>query len=286
MRRVTAFFLSVLTLCVLTLPAAADVIWEPQDSFYESHSAECTYEGRSYYVNSKEGAAALYGEPGGTKAEILAANGVMLSVGFTYKKDGEVWGVAEYDAADGQNWLSWETGHETGSGWIRLSDLLLIYDEQSFEEEYGKEFTDYSGGFDALLASDDQRVIVWTYPGSGTSADDFAHLDSGYAGKMEIDRQWTDGDGRVWGHVAYYMGARGWVCLSDPGNEALPVTEHSRSLYPAAHGAAGTGSASSAEAVPAQTGDSSLNTGLILGVAAVCGITGVLLFSMRRRKPD
>lgn len=284
MRRIFALLVTAVALCVLTVPAFADVIWTPEDDFFEQHDDACTYVGRSYYANAQAGSVAVCKEPGG-KELASAANGAEFYVSFTYDLDGDAWGVVEYDVNDGTDkWLGWKTGKKSGTGWVKMDDLLVIYDQQSFEEEHSAAFKAYAGGFDAVLASDDQRVIVWTYPGSGEMTADFEKLNHDYADAMSVDRQWTDEDGLVWGHVGYYMGARGWVCLSDPSNQDLPVTKQTVVLYPAAQNVADVRTAEE-DAVPAQTGDAE-NAGLIVGVAAVCGITGLLLVMMRRKNTD
>ena len=279
-KRISALLLAAALACALTVPALADVIWTPEDDFYTAHASACTPVNRRYCANSPEGHCGIWSEPGGSLLAD-AKNGTEWSVSFTYDASGVLWGLVEYDAAaNPSDYLSWTEGHKSGTGWAPMSELTVIYDGQSFREEHGGEFAPYGGQFDDLLSSDDRRVIVWSYPGSGEIVGDFSHLDHGYAPSLAVDTQWTDADGRVWGRVDYYLGARGWACLSDPGNEKLPVTEHACSLYPAASG--GTGASSSAEAVPAQTGDA-MSTGLLFGVAAVCGVTGLLLFSLRRR---
>lgn len=281
MKRIGSALAALVLLCCLTVNAAADVIWEPRgDSFYDAHADECAYEGRSYYANSPEGHCGIYSEPDGSFLADVK-NGAELYVSFTFDAFGTLWGVVEYDAASNpSDYLSCAAGHESGTGWVDMSELLARYDAQSFEAEYAAEFTPYDGGFADLCASEGRRVIVWTYPGSGEMNADFDTLHQNYSPLKPSDT-WTDGGGRVWGKISYYMGARGWVCLSDPGNDALPVTDHDYNLYPAARNEAGTGDSSAETAVPAATGDPM--GGLIVGVAAVCGITGLLLLSLRRR---
>ena len=47
MKRFFTCLLAVLTLLSLTPAAYADVLWEPDNNFYEKHSDECVYVGRS-----------------------------------------------------------------------------------------------------------------------------------------------------------------------------------------------------------------------------------------------
>ena len=41
----------------------ADVIWEPEDSFYKKHSEECVYVNRLYTANGPDGEVILYKSP-------------------------------------------------------------------------------------------------------------------------------------------------------------------------------------------------------------------------------
>lgn len=279
MKRFFAMLTAAVCALALTVPAFADVIWTPEDDFFKAHQSECTLEKRNYYINSRDGYADLQTSPVSEKTVARAKNGAQVSVGFTYEKNGVKWGVVSYSVSENKkNWLKWDK--ESGVGWVRMSDLLLIYDEQSFETDHGKEFTKYDGSFDKLCASADQRVIVWSYPGSGVISADMKTLDQSYSA-LKPSAMWMDANGRVWGKIDYYKGIRGWACLSDPANENLPVTEHSYTFYPTASGTDGA-RAQTKTADAAETGDS----GVAFAVAAVCGITAFLLFSLRKKKPE
>ena len=260
--------------CLLTVTVSADVIWTPQDDFFNKHADECEHLDRSFYANSPAGSVALYKKPDGKEVAQLK-NGEAVRVSFTYEKDGAVWGVVTY----GEN-------HETA--WLNMADMLLVYDNQTFTEEHEAEFTTYDGSFEELCKSNDQRVIFWTYPGSGQIAVDFDHLNQGYSA-LNPNPIWTDAEGRVWGYIGYYMAARGWVCLSDPANENLPVTEREYDLYPAAgaqtetEGDTATAPSESVSAV--QVTESSDHLWLVcIGVAAVCAVTAVMIFGMRKKR--
>lgn len=255
------FLCTVLAVCLLAVTASADLIWTPPDDFYNTHANQCEHLSRSFYTNGVEGGVALYEKPGGKNITVLE-NGVALFVSFTYEKDGTVWGVVEY-------------GENRETGWLDMKDMLLIYDNQSFTEEHEAEFKTYDGSFDELCKSVDQRVIFWSYPGSGQIVADFKYLTQSYSA-LQPDSVWTDADGRVWGHIGYYMAARGWVCLSDPANENLPVTEREYDLYPS-----GDPDKVSVAQVPATMDNIWV---VCAAVAAVCGVTAVLIFGMRKKK--
>ena len=247
--------------CLLAVTASADLIWEPDNNFYRTHADQCERLDRSFYTNSAEGGVVLYEKPGGKDIAVLK-NGEAYRVSFTYEKDGTVWGVVTH-------------GENRQTGWLDMKDMLLIYDNQSFTEEHEAEFVTYDGAFDELCKSNDRRVIFWSYPGSGQIAANFNYLNQGYSA-LNPGPVWTDADGRVWGYIGYYMAARGWVCLSDPANENLPVTEREYDIYP---------SGDPVQVTVTQVPRTMDNLwGVCAAVAAVCGVTAVLLLRMRKKE--
>ena len=79
----------------------------------------------------------------------------------------------------------------------------------------------------------------------------------------------------VCGHVGYYMAARGWVCLSDPGNESIPAIEHDYQLFPLQDEVQ-----EAVVSVP-ETGES-LSV-VCSAIVLVCGVTALLIFRMKKR---
>ena len=55
MKRRTSLLLLFLTAWLLTVPALADVAWEPENSFYKRNERQCEPEERFYWVNGPEG---------------------------------------------------------------------------------------------------------------------------------------------------------------------------------------------------------------------------------------
>lgn len=252
---------TLLAACLLSVPAFADVIWEPNDDFYQQNYEDCEYLGRSYYANGQAGFVMVFDTPVAENyVEHYLENGTELYVSFTMEYEGDDWGVVEL--SDGR------------TGWVAMDALALIYDNQSFIEEHEAEFLPYDGAFEDLCTSENRRVIIWTYPGSGQINCDFESLHQDYS-PIQPDVTWTDSEGRVWGRIGYYMAARGWVCLSDPGNENLPVTEHTYDLYPA-------GDVSQIGAAPAPVTFGSL-WGICGAIVLVCGVTAFLIFRMKKK---
>jgi hypothetical protein len=212
--------LSVILLALLTcLPALADVIWEPNDDFYNKHRDACTYENRSYTAAGADGAVTLRREPGSKKAVATVKNGGVLRVGFTYTDANNVkWGVVEASLDKAGNVMADYSGQRV-TGWTRMSDLSLVYDYISFAEEHQNEFKPYEGSYEEFKAVD--NVVFWTYPGSGVTVGSPRELEDNF----KLSDTYTDADGRLWGFVPYYYGIKNvWVCISDPSGAELKVT--------------------------------------------------------------
>lgn len=195
------WILSLVLMLGLAVPAAADVIWEPQDNFYENHRAECEYVGRRYQMAGYEGSVTLYSKPGGSAQDTLD-NGREGIVQFVWHGTDQDWGYVYYAGEF--------------EGWVPMDDVTLIYDSQAFEEEHGAEIV--SGD---PVPVEFTQGIMYRYPGgpAGSVLEEFKE----YQPFSEVFTQiYTDEDGLRWGKVGYYMGHRwSWICLDDPMNENL-----------------------------------------------------------------
>lgn len=212
--KVSAFLLALVMAAALAVPAFADVMWEPYDnSFYEAHRDECTYENRSYLANGQKGYVTLRTAPDSVIEVANVANGTSLYIGFIWQGNGgDKWAVGDYAVQEeGQTW-KWYTG------WVSMDDLALIYDSIAFEEDHGAEFQEYDGSGDDLT-----EAYLYSYPNGSFQmllveakeylpfADTFQNL-------------YTDENGLRWTFVGYYMGRRdAWICIDDPLNENLGV---------------------------------------------------------------
>ena len=223
MKRLWTCLLTLVTLLALTPAARADVLWEPDNNFYEKHADECTYIGRSYYANGPEGFVTLWDAPNGSMVAAQYENGFTLPVYWQYQDWGcvTVWG----DEGD-------------VSGWVPMSELYLIYDYISFEEEYGQYFTDYAGEF-TDYTSDGKGIQIWAYPNNDgpkhvwDSGDrDYGDLVLGLTGPDSIiSKVYTDSNGDRWGYVGYFYGRRNfWINMDNPAGDGvmssdIPQTE-------------------------------------------------------------
>ena len=119
------------------MPAAvsADVIVEPADSFYNSHSGEIeTNSGRNSRRFELAAETKVYNDPNGKAVGKLSA-GISPYISYYYTdKSGVKWG-GYFDYSGDDELL-----------WIPVDGLDYVYDNYSFEEEHKDEITD--GGAD------------------------------------------------------------------------------------------------------------------------------------------
>ncbi|MBQ8893764.1 MAG: hypothetical protein IJ043_05070 [Clostridia bacterium] len=191
--------LFILVLCLLlAVPAYADVAYEPPiTDFYEKNRALCTNVERLYYTNGQEGYITLQKAPDGLKTRYIT-NGEKVEVFCTY----EDWGM-----------VTFLNGTELDTpGWVPMSELYLIYDGISFEEEYSHRFGSYSGTL--TLPEGEEGFYVYEYPGAPDPYEyTFKEEDPDYG----FQESFTDSEGRLWAFIRYYRGLRDkWVCIDDP----------------------------------------------------------------------
>lgn len=200
MKKLLALAAAFVLALTVTLPAAADIIVEPEDAFYVRHRNECDYVARTYVVNGEKGYLTVYSSPGSIPRGNLV-NGERIYVSHKWTNhDGTQWGVTQ----DGD--------------WMQMSELALIYDYQEFETDFGGEFKPYDGTggeiTKACLYSYPGGVYVWTWDMGEDLSEAFQHI-------------YVDAEGRSWGFIGYYMGRHNqWVCLDDPPNENLGIGEY------------------------------------------------------------
>lgn len=201
LKHLLALCLTCLMLAALTVPAAADVIWEPNDLFYNTHADECDYiRYRRYMTNSDAGYVYQYQSPASSITVSSQPNGTEISLAWLYTDDkGETWGL---------------TNDETG--WYRLSDLSLIYDCQEFLTDNKDKCVPYDDSFETIAATSERPVVTWTYPGGERSSNKITDERT----TEHIQLMYTDENGLVWGYISYMYGMRDfWVCLSAPFDE-------------------------------------------------------------------
>lgn len=218
MKRILTVAVACIMMLVLTVPAFADIMWEPRDNqFYESHREQCEYNTRSYYANGKEGFVTLWDAPNGSLVTAQYENGELLWAGYTYKD----WVLVN-------RWS--ESDRTETTGWVPLPDLYLKYDYISFEEEYGDQFRDYNGEFaDYEVQGEGEQLWLWEYPNAGETkqtveaSEDMLDCLRGTADQPSyISKVYEDENGHLWGYVGYMYGIRNfWVQLDNPTGDGI-----------------------------------------------------------------
>lgn len=195
-----------LILCT-AIPAAvsADVIIEPSDSFYNSHSSEIEGNGGKYTRRFELAAETkVYNDPNGKAVGKLSA-GISPYISYYYTdKSGVKWG-GYFDYSGDDELL-----------WIPVDGLDYVYDNYSFEEEHKDEITD--GGADEYASyKTDKTIYLWAYPGSTESISMETHPDEFMT---YVSKIYTDTTGGKWGYIGYIWGESGWIYLDDPTDSA------------------------------------------------------------------
>ena len=208
-RKITRLIFScVMLVSLLSGYALADVIYQPDDDFYNSHASDCEYLNRDYYANGESGYMELFTEPDGSSLG-FADNGGIFHAQFTYKSGDAIWGVVEYSTSGDKIVPRNESGFYTG--WIKLSDAVLKYDYISFDEDHSAEYTTYDGDYSEF--ADLQNILLWSFPNSGTTVGGIDKIDENFV----INSVYTDADGIRWGFIGYYYASKNtWVCISNP----------------------------------------------------------------------
>lgn len=198
MKRTFCLLLALVFLLALAPEVSADVIIEPEDSFFWDHRGECERLDRTFYADGPENVAVVYRSPESAAVVERVKNGEELNICYRYAdENGIFWGLCEH------------FGDEYWMGWIPMDYLLLKYDSISFQEEFSARITAEEGSLEVSSG----EVRFWNYPGS-EDAVAFA-VEGDYF--PEYEETFTDDAGRAWGHIGYHMGLRDvWVCLDDP----------------------------------------------------------------------
>jgi hypothetical protein len=186
--------------------AYADVIFEPQNDFFERNREQLNYYVRTFIANGADGFAALKNEPGARTNTGRIQNGETVQIEWTCLYDGEYWAYSPY----------------RHSGWIKVDELLVPYDYIAFEEEYGDKFYRYAGDFAELTEAG--SALLWSWPGTDAEPWELKNIDTEHFNMMDSSSTYMDKDGREWLYIGYYFGKMtSWICLSDPMNPDIPA---------------------------------------------------------------
>jgi hypothetical protein len=203
MKRFSVLLLLLLFLLLMApLTAYADMIYEPENEFYKQNRSYIVFLGRSFIANGEGEAVSVKKEPGAKNDIHTLKNGEVTYIQYSCLYDGDFWGFT-FDY----------------SGWIKLDQMLVLYDYISFEEDHLEEFYSYDGDYTAI--KDTMAAIAWPWPGCETPIWTFEGLDTEH---FWASFAYRDEEGREWGFISYLYGSRNiWVCLSDPLKRDMPA---------------------------------------------------------------
>ena len=204
LKTMLALGLTLMMLTALVIPASADVIVEPSNLFYATHREECEYLRVRYYLtNSDAGYVYLYQSPDNALTVSSYPNGEQVALTWLYiSPEGEEWGLVADE-----------------SGWLRLSDLSLIYDSREFLKDNESSCLPYEkDSFAPIEGSNATPILTWTYPGGELRE---RKITEGEITEF-VSKTYTDESGTVWGYIGYRYGEREfWVCLTAPYDETV-----------------------------------------------------------------
>ena len=189
--------------------AYADIIIEPDNDFYKQHQGQINTLGRSFVANGESGSVGVKKEPGARSDWNRLQNGEAVYIQYSCLYNGAYWGITE--------WVGDKTGGKFG--WVKLDEMLVLYDYVSFDEDHLDEFYAYRGDYAAITET--RAALAWPWPGSEAPLWTVEDLDTE---NFRVSHAYTDEQGREWGFVNYLYGSRNiWVCLSEPLNRDIPV---------------------------------------------------------------
>jgi len=208
-KRSMGFLMCLLMVLCLCTKVHADIIWGPDDDFYNNHQEDCVRVDKYYTLNGSEGSVVVKESPVSDKTVTTLENGPDYRVIYIYTdKNGEEWGVIEYG--------SWK---EHKAGWVLMKDMV----SNSFLLDHMSEYKAYQGEFDDYIYTN-KPVVLWRYPGSGDIVGEIKEK----AGKKHIrnfDPIYIDSEGKQWGYIGNYFWVQGWICFDEPTKRKLSVVE-------------------------------------------------------------
>lgn len=200
MKKIISAILAVLTVFLLVQPvnAFADVIWEPNDSFFQAHSSEAYRAECTYVANSPAGYVLVCESPDkvGKNPKVLT-NGEKAFAHFTVNYKGSNWGFYEVYDTNADQYVS---------GWFNLDECYKVFDCNDFISANGDKLIN-----EEKVINFGENYVMWVYPGAETCNKLFECND------VHSFTQYIDDEGNEWYFFDYVMGMRNfWVNASAP----------------------------------------------------------------------
>ena len=232
LKRIAAL-LAALLLTVCLVPAAMAAA--DTDNFLEKHAAQCTQDGRSYYLNGRSGYVSVYTSPLATAPCDYLLNERCLTVLCSWQDgQGRLWGQVRYETVDRGVSRSVDEGGRFG--WVQMRELQLRSDKAQFVLERLEDFVMESVTLDMR---DYDSVVLWPFPGSGGQGSDASwYIRREEDNILEFPAYWVDSLGRRWGGYTFFD-ADGFICIDEPGltENLLPEVQAAGRITPAADAA-------------------------------------------------
>lgn len=213
------FLVAAIVLLLSAKTVHGDVIWTPDDAFYEENYKDCDYLGRHFYANGKDGYVAVRERPARGKVLDFVGNGSVLYVSMVYDAGmSGKWGVVQYQKDDdGVPVEDYSYGEGALVGWIDLDQLVVVYDNQSFTEEHAAEIKEVKPGESLEISvPENGSLCYWEYPGAAGAAGEFSVMED----PPEFNSTYEDQNGDLWAHSNYYYGYKDfWINLNRPGEK-------------------------------------------------------------------
>jgi len=265
------FICALFAVCLLCMTAFADIIWEPDNTFYKWHTGACEMVMRSYWVNDTEGYVTVWDKPNGTPLANLP-NGEQVYVHYCYKEE---WGLVECTTATLREMAVTLDEKELPEGgmvafWVPMEALAVSYDVWSFLDEAADAIREES----QTIHMGNKNYCVYAYPGGPCTAQIKASAMNRLT-TLQVSLIYEDEAGRVWGSVSRGLPGKEqpWFCLSDLENSELSEIDRQPLFYPAATGVP-----------PLPMAGSNVTAWALLAVVLLCGVTAVLIVRMRKRR--
>ncbi|MCR4617723.1 MAG: hypothetical protein K5669_06005 [Lachnospiraceae bacterium] len=248
---VFALFACLMLLFVMESHSFADVIYEPEGSFFKSNRDFIYNYDRKFLANSPdEGGLKVYESP------------VSKTVLETYENNTEVYVEYIYTDKAGNEWCCVSSSF----GWVPKDYLAEIYDNVMFREEHGAEIVSADGSIDVAALGENAPLYFYEYPGAKEG------FNANMGEKAFYSEVYTDEAGHKWGYVSYYYLSKGWVCIDAP---SATYDE----LYPSGQSFSGSAPDPVKPAIVVEPSVKGANAPLIIGICigAIVIITGVIL---------
>ena len=219
MKRWITVLMLALLLCALAMPAAADTIAAPDNSFFRRHQKECAFVNKTYYANGPVGYILAHTAPLSRSGTPLP-NGQAFWVSHIYQNR---WGIILFQPGSSEHWFE-SNGEQAVYGWVDLNYMVADYDAVSFAADHALEIVETNLELDTRLLT---AVACYKYPGSGIVVDRPNASRIGSNGNA-FTAQFIDPAGRTWGYVpkSYYHRDAWWICLDAPNDASLPPDEN------------------------------------------------------------